>query len=192
MQTGVQGLKCIFIWHSICDFLRAKKRTDMKPKIITLIFLGLALLSACGPSTRIYSDIDDSATFDQYATYNFMDFSEGNLETITGMELERIRVAFAKELESRGLTYSEEKADVSVKIVVYHREAVRGFGYTGMYHHLERAISVDMFDNLTRKHVWHCAAVGELERDPEARAAELSSLASKIFERYPVQAVPAS
>ena len=155
------------------------------------MIFGLAFLSACGSSTRIYSDRDDSATFDQYATYNFMDFSEGNLKTITGMELERIRVAFAKELESRGLTYSEENADVSVKIVVYHREAARGFGYSGIYNYMERAISIDMFDNLSKKHVWHCAAVGELENDPEVRAAELSSQVAKIFERYPVPASPA-
>ena len=34
-----------------------------------------------------------------------MDFTEGNKKTITGMELERIRVAFARELEQRGLEF---------------------------------------------------------------------------------------
>ena len=164
----------------------------MKLKIISLGFFALLFLSACGPSISIYSDIDDSAAFDQYRTYNFMDFSEGNKETITGMELERIRVAFARELESRGLSFAEDKADVAVKIVVYHREAVRAYGYTGRYHHLERAISIDMFDNLSRNHVWHCAAVGELEIDPEVRATELTSLVTRIFERYPVQAATAN
>ncbi len=160
----------------------------MKLKILSLGILALLFLSACGPSIKIYSDIDDSAAFEQYISYNFLDFSEGNKKTITGMELERIRVAFAKELESRGLTYAEEKADVAVQIVVYHREAVSSYGYTGMYHHMERAISIDMYDNLSRNHVWHCAAVGELENDPEVRAAELTILAAKIFERYPIPA----
>ncbi len=155
------------------------------------MIIGLAFLSACGPSTRIYSDVDDSATFDQYATYSFMDFSEGNLKTITIMELDRIRGAFAKELESRGLTFSEEKADVSVKIVVYHREAARGYGYSGIYNYMERAISIDIFDNLSKKHVWHCAAVKELENDPEVRAAELPDQVAKIFERYPIPAASA-
>jgi len=164
----------------------------MKPKIIVLIALSLTLLSACGPSTRIYYDVDESAPFEQYASYNFLDFSEGNKKTITGMELERIRVAFARELESRGLTFSEEKADVSVKIVVYHREAVKSYAYSGRYHHLERALSIDMFDNLSRNHVWHCAAVGELQNDPEARAAELTQQVAKIFERYPIQVKPES
>jgi len=153
-----------------------------------LFILSMVVLSACGPSMRVYSDIDDTATFDQYTTYNFIDFTEGNKKTITGMELERIRVAFAKEIENRGLAYSEKDGDVSIKITVYHRQAARGYGYGGIYHHMERAISVDMYDNLSRKHIWHCAAVGELEYDPDQRAAGLSDLAARIFERYPVQA----
>lgn len=157
-------------------------------KIIPLSILAIMLLSACGPSVRLYSDVDDTATFDQYTTYNFLDFSEGNRKTITGMELERIRVAFAKEIESRGMSFSEKDGDVSVRITVYHRQSARGYGYGGVYHHLERAISVDMYDNLSKKHIWHCAAVGELEYDPEARAAGLSELAARIFEKYPVPA----
>ena len=155
--------------------------------IIPLCILSMVLLSACGTSVSLYSDIDDSATFDQYTSYNFMDFSEGNKKTITGMELERIRVAFAKEIETRGLSFAEEVGDVSVKITVYHRQAADVSGYSGIYNYLERAISVDMYDNLSMKHIWHCAAVGELEYDPEQRAAGLPELVARIFERYPVE-----
>lgn len=160
----------------------------MTRKILTLLIHAMLVLSACGPSMRLYSDIDDTATFDQYISYNFLDFSEGNKKTITGMELERIRVAFANEIERRGLSYSEEDGDVSVKITVYHRQAARGYAYSGTYNYMERAISIDMYDNLEKKHIWHCAAVGELEYDPDQRAAGLSDLAARIFERYPVQA----
>lgn len=152
-----------------------------------LFLLSVVLLVSCGPSVRLYSDRDHEIRFEQYATYNFMDFTDGNKNTISGMELERIRVAFARELESRGLTFSEENPDVSVRIIVYHREAVRGVGYSGMYHHMERALSIDMYDNHSMKHVWHCAAVVELEPDPERRAEELPLLVERIFERYPVR-----
>jgi hypothetical protein len=150
-------------------------------------FLYMVLLSSCGPSIRLYSDTNAAAMFDQYKTYNFLDFSEGNKKSITGMELEQIRIAFARELESRGLSYANEDADVSVQIIIYHREAVRRYAYTGRYHHLERAIAFDMYDNQSRQHVWHCAAIGELEYDPEQRAAELPLLVAKMFERYPVR-----
>jgi hypothetical protein len=186
------GFRQPYFRGTVFVIFKLEKGTDMKLKILTLGFFALVFLSACGPSTRIYSDIDDSAAFDQYASYNFMDFSEGNKKTVTGMELERIRVAFARELESRGFAFAEKNADVSVKIVIYHREAVRSYGYTGRYHHLERAISIDMFDNQSRNHVWHCAAVGEIEYDPEARSAELTSLVAMIFERYPIQATSAN
>ena len=159
----------------------------MAPKLFPIIILSV-LLSACGPSVRLYSDIDDSATFDQYTSYHFMDFTEGNKKTITGMELERIRVVFAKEIETRGLSFAEKGGDVSIKITVYHRQAASGSGYSGEYNYLERAIAVDMFDNQSMKHIWHCAAVGELEYDPDQRAAGLSEVVAKIFERYPIQA----
>lgn len=149
------------------------------------VFIFSLLLSSCGASVRLYSDIDDSANFDQFTSYNFMDFSDGNKKTITGMELERIRVAFAKEVETRGLSFVEKDGDVSIKITVYHRQAASGYGYSGVYNYMERAIAVDMFDNQSMKHIWHCAAVGELEYDPDQRAAGLPELVTKIFEKYP-------
>ena len=45
-----------------------------------------------------------------------------------------------------------------------------------------------MFDNQSMQHIWHCAAVGELEYDPGMRAEGLSEVVARIFERYPVQA----
>ena len=117
-----------------------------------------------------------------------MDFSEGNKKTITGMELERIRVAFAKVVETRGLSFADKDGDVSIKITVYHRQAASGSGYSGVYNYMERAVAVDMFDNQNMNHIWHCAAVGELEYDPDQRAAGLPELVAKIFERYPIQA----
>jgi hypothetical protein len=159
----------------------------MRRKFGFLSLLSLVLLASCGPSVRLYSDRDHETSFEQYETYNFIDFSDGNKRTISGMELERIRVAFARELESHGLSFSEENPDVSVKIIVYHREASRGIGYSGIYHHMERALSIDMYDNHSMKHVWHCAAVEELQPDPERRAEELPLVVARMFERYPVR-----
>lgn len=117
-----------------------------------------------------------------------MDFTKGNKETMTGMELERIRVAFARELERHGLNFVEEKGDVSVKITVYHRQAMDGYFYSHWRNnYMERAIAVDMYDNNSRKHVWHGAAVGELDYNPERRANRLPEVAAEIFQKYPVQ-----
>lgn len=162
----------------------------MKRVFIPFLIISLVALAGCGSSVRIFSDIEDTANFEQYGTYSFLDFTEGNRKTITQMELERIRVAIARELEKRGLEYLEKEGDLSVQITVYHREAKdRYYAYPGAYNYMERAIEVDMYDNRTRKHVWHCAAVGELVYDPAKRAERLPEVAAKMFENYPVEAI---
>ena len=158
----------------------------MKRIIIYISLLGM--LAGFGAPVRIYTDVDQTGNFETYATYSFLDFTEGNKKTITGMELERIRVAFARELEQRGLRFVEEAGDVSVQITVYHRQGMDPYYYAPHRRsYMERALAIDMYDNLNRKHVWHCTAVGELVYDPELRAEKLPELVAKIFEAYPVQ-----
>jgi hypothetical protein len=160
----------------------------MKRIFIPFLVASLFILAGCSAPVRIYTDIAESANFEQYSTYNFLDFTEGNKKTITQMERERIRVAIARELEERGLDFVEKGADVSVQITVYHREARNHFyGYPGVYHYMQRAIAVDIYDNRTRDHVWHSAAVGQLDYDPGERAERLPEVAEKIFQDYPVK-----
>jgi hypothetical protein len=140
----------------------------MKRKWIIFPLGAFWLLAGCSAPVRIYSDVDDSGDFGNYSTYSFLDLTEGNLKTISGMELERIRVAFAREIEQAGFRFSEKEADVSVQITVYHRQNSDPYPYNPYgYNYMERAISVDMYDNHSKKHVWHCAAVGELVYDPK-------------------------
>lgn len=156
--------------------------------IILLGVISLGFLSGCGASVRIYSDKDESARFDQYATYSFLDFTEGNKETVSEIELNRIRTAFAREIEKRGLKFveMEREGDVSVQVTVFHRQAMDNDYYSPRrYVYMERALAVDFYDNQTLTHVWHGAAVGELVYDPTERAGELPTVVAKIFERYP-------
>lgn len=127
--------------------------------IFALLIVGF--LTGCTNELRIYSDLEETAPFQSYQTYTFLDFTDGNKKTITGMELERIRVSFAREIEQKGLRFSEDSPDLTVQITVYHREAMdRGYYYSPSRSYMERAIAVDFFDTRTKKHVWHCAAVG--------------------------------
>lgn len=156
--------------------------------LLGVIFLGI--LSGCGPSVRIHTDQDDSARFDQYVTYSFLDFTEGNKKTISEIELNRIRTEFAREIESRGLKFTEKEkdGDVSVQITVFHRQAMDNNSRSPRrYAYMERALAVDFYDNQTMTHVWHCAAVGELVYDPTERAYELPKVVAKIFEKYPLK-----
>jgi len=153
-----------------------------------LAVVSAVILTSCASSVRIYTDLEDTAPFESYKTYTFLDFTDGNKKTITGMELERIRVAFAREMENRGFEFSEVSPDVTVQITVYHRQASdRSYYYYQTRSFMERAIALDMFDVRTQKHVWHAAAVGELNGDPANRAENFPKVATAIFEKYPTQ-----
>ena len=151
----------------------------------------LLLLTGCGNSFRVYQDLDPAAAFDQYETYSFLDWTEGNKKTITGIELERIRAQFARELEKKGLRYQQDSSDVKVKITVYFREANRPtygyyYGYyPASYGYIERALAVDSFEGATKKHIWHSAAVGAVGRTPEKRAEELPGQVEEMFKSFP-------
>jgi len=157
-------------------------------KRIYFLLVAIALvLGGCGNAFRVYHDVDTSADFDQYQTYTFLDWTDGNKKTITGIELERIRAQFAKELEAKGLTYVPEGGDLKVKVTVYFRNARdRHYGYyPGSYNYIERALAVDIFEGASKKHIWHSAAVGEVGRTPEVRAEDLPEQISEMFEKYP-------
>jgi hypothetical protein len=159
-------------------------------KKINLLFVPLLLLvTACGSAFRVYHDLDPSANFDQYKTYSFLDFTEGNKKTITGIELERIRTSFARALEAKGLEYQEDASDIKVQITVYFREASDlsyGWHYPSSYNYIERALAIDIFEGSTKKHIWHGAAVGQVGRTSEERTEELPLQVEKILASYPV------
>ncbi|MEX0988400.1 MAG: DUF4136 domain-containing protein [Bacteroidales bacterium] len=175
----------------------------MKKLIIALIPV-IFLLSGCGNSFRVYHDLDPEADFSQYSTYSFMDWSDGNKKTITGMELERIRASFARELEKKGLAFKDAGADLQVKITVYFREAKSpqygpiypdyhfyhpfhySYPYPSTYNFIERALVVDIYDTSNNRHVWNSAAVGEVGRSPEIRAEDLPKQVARMIEELPV------
>lgn len=158
-------------------------------KYIIFILPVVLLLTGCGNTFRVYHDADPAADFDQYRTYAFLDWTEGNKKTITGIELERILAQFARELEKKGLSYQPEGADLQVKITVYFREAsepTRGYYYyPASYRYIERALAVDIFESGTKKHIWHSAAVGAVGTTPEKRAEQLPGQVSEMLKTLP-------
>lgn len=159
-------------------------------KQLALVIVSVALLlTGCGNAFRVYHDLDMETDFSQYKTYSFLDWTDGNKKTITGMERERIRAVFARQLEDMGFDYMNEGGDMQVKITVYFREAKRfsyGFYYPDSYNYIERALAVDIFERGTKKHIWHSAAVGEIGRTPMERAEELPEQVAEMFEAFPV------
>ncbi|MEZ5069769.1 MAG: DUF4136 domain-containing protein [Bacteroidales bacterium] len=154
------------------------------------LVLGLFLgPTSCGPSVRLYSDTEETGTFETYHTYTFQEFSEGNKKTISAQELEALRTNIARELEKRGFDYAPEGGDVSVRVTVYHRNGYAPYPGYRMRPETQRAIAVDMYENRRKLHVWHAAAVGPVVYDAEKRTDQFPEVAARIFQRYPVPAM---
>jgi len=171
-----------------------------------IFFVGVAisafLMAGCASSVRVFHDMDTATDFSKYNSYNFLEWTEGNLKSINQLEREKIKTAFARELESHGLVYKPDGADLSVQITVYHREKKQfqstypyypyyspyyyGYG-PRVYNYLERAIAVDIYDNEIKKHIWHSAAVGELDNNPQKREERLPLIADKMLRDFPKQ-----
>lgn len=157
--------------------------------IIPGLFL-ILILSGCGSSARVFHDMDPSARFDQYKTYSFLDWTDGNMRTVSEIERENIRVAMAREIELMGLSYQEENPDLKIEINVYFRSSRSHYHYRYGYPgrsltSTERALTTDIFEGTSKKHIWHSAAVGIESRSQEKRAEELPELMSRMFEDYP-------
>lgn len=151
----------------------------------------LLLLAGCGSSVRVFHDLDPDAAFDQYKTYSFLEWTDGNIRTISDMDRERMRVAIARELEAKGFAFKESDSDVKIQITVYFRNTGRDYGhyygFPGMgTNYMERTIAVDMFEGDSKKHIWHSAAIGNDSSDPQYWDTELPEIAMKLFEDYPV------
>lgn len=149
----------------------------------------MLLLHSCGNAFRVFHDQDPTVAFDQYSTYSFLDWTDGNLNVISGMELERIRTAVARELEKKGLEYQPDGADLKVKITVYFREKrdhSYSFYYPRSYNYIEQALAMDLFDAESKKHIWHSAVVGEVGKTPEIRAEKLPVQVAEMLEEFPL------
>lgn len=156
---------------------------------ITSIFVVL-FLSGCGSSVSVYHDLDPSATFDQYKTYSFLRWTDGNIRTISEADRELMRVAIAREIEGMGYTFQAKDADIKIQLTVYFQvprsRYHHNYGYIGpVYRGRERALSVDLFEGTSKKHVWHSAAVGFVGSTLKDGPDELPSVAAKLFEEYP-------
>ena len=173
----------------------------MNKPFLVIVAVAAMMLSGCAGSVRIFHDQDPTADFTNYSSYNFLPWTEGNQKSVNEIERERIQVAFAREIERRGLVFKPDGADLSIQITVLHRERndvypSYRYGYyrpyygsPGVYNSLERALTLDIYDNSARKHIWHSAAVGELEYDAQKRDEQMPVVVGKMLADFPLGSI---
>ena len=99
---------------------------------VFLLVAMAALLSACSSGLKVRSDIDPSADFSQYKTYNFFEPMgiEGGLNSpIFG---EHYRAALSSELGQRGYTKADNP-DLLINVTMRTDDRVRIRSYTSPY-----------------------------------------------------------
>ena len=173
----------------------------------------LALLGACASGPRIRTDVDPSANFANYRTYNFaseLGTDRAGYSTLITADFKR---AVGREMEARGYVLSESP-DLLVNFFTSARDATSvqstpvmvGVDYyryrNGLYvawplygndvrttRYRIGTASVDVVDAARKQLVWEGTAEGRLSRGAEKDPGPaIDKVVAEIFERYPARA----
>jgi hypothetical protein len=178
-----------------------------------ILFLLVALLTACAAGPRIRTNSDPSANFAVYRTYNFaseLGTDRAGYSTLITSDFKR---AVSREMEARGYKLAENP-DLLVNFFTSVRDAssvrsmpmVVGVDYyryrNGLYvawplyandvstvHYKVGTASIDVVDAARKQLVWEGTAEGRLssraQKDP---GPAIDKVVAEIFERYPAKA----
>jgi hypothetical protein len=177
-----------------------------------LITLGL-LLAACATGPRVRTDLDPSANFTLYRTYNFAPETGTDRAGYSTLITARFKQAVSREMEARGYRLAESP-DLLVNFFTSVRDAtsvqsapvVVGVDYyryrNGLYvawplygndvstvHYRVGTASIDVVDAARKQLIWEGTAEGRLNsralKDP---GPVIEKAVKEIFERYPARA----
>jgi hypothetical protein len=179
-------------------------------KFIPLIML---VLAACASGPRIRTDLDPSANFTVYRTYNFASELGTDRAGYSTLITSHFKRAVSREMESRGYTLAENP-DLLVNFFASVRDAssvqstpvVVGMDYyryrSGLYvawplyandvrtvRYKIGTASIDVVDAAKKQLIWEGTAEGRLSsRAQDDPGPTIDKTVAEIFERYPARA----
>ncbi len=167
--------------------------------LILLTFTGF--LMSCS-SVRVTSDYDKSVDYLQYKTYAF--YKDGiDKVKIHDLDKKRILKAIEKELQTKGMTTSENP-DLLVNIFTEATERIDvnqwnygygwGWGPFGMgvnnssvSRTTEGTLYIDLIDGKKKELVWQGVGEGVLTKNIDKKEERINEFVNKILEKYPPQ-----
>ena len=182
-----------------------------------LLFFIATLLSACSSTLQVRSDVDPSADFSQYRSYDFfspMGIEGGYNSPIFG---EHFRAAISRELNQRRYRQNE-KPDLLVNVTIRSDDRVKMTSYTAPYmsgayysrpggaHYgsslgvgvgvsqratkvTEASVFIDLVDTEQHKVVWQGVAVLDVTDKVAQRLRDaIYTAVNEVFKQYPNQA----
>ena len=115
----------------------------MKKTVLFCLGFALLLLFNSCSSIKVVSDVDKTADWSSYKTFQYYGWAEESDKILTRFDRERIENAFADEFSKRGLKLVEEEGDLLVVLFVVIEQKTQktattthmgGGGYYGDYY----------------------------------------------------------
>ncbi len=179
------------------------------PAVVALLAL---LLGACA-TIQTGSHYDESTNFGAYETFSWIDdepyVADGASPRISPLTQSKIAAAIRAQLEQKGYSFVAERdgADFVVAFTVGTRDRIRVESYpvefrayrgwhiygshyyvreTRVHSYTEGTLGVDIFDNASRKPVWHGWAEKTItESDRRDPSAAIEEGVGMLFEAFP-------
>ena len=184
-------------------------------KILNYIILVtlLILVSACS-SVKVVADMDQSVDFSKYETYSFLGWQDDSDKILNDFDKKRIRDAFIKEFEARGLKPVPENGDMAVSLFIVVDQKTSTTAYTNYYgggyggysryrggwgygyasttysesDYLEGTLVMDVFDGTSKNQVWQGIATSTVSENPDKREKTIPNKINALMKKFPVQA----
>ena len=115
-------------------------------KNVLVILMAAFVLGGCS-SIKVVSDVDSSADFTQYKTFEYYGWLEDSDKLLNDLDKRRFEAAFGDEFKARGLELVEEGGDLVVALFIVTQQKTQttahtssmgggyGGGYGGYYGH---------------------------------------------------------
>lgn len=173
----------------------------------------LLVASACGPTLKVTSDYDKTASFSSYNTFALYD-PAGSKSPISQLNRERLENAVRSQMTAKGYTASTDTsaADLLVNIVTVAKEGqsvsanTDYYGYGGFYRpyywgggmgmassnttfnvdkYIDGSVIIDVVDRKTRRLLWEGTGNSEIDGPLKDPDTKIPQAVAKIMASYP-------
>lgn len=178
--------------------------------------VALVFVYGCASAPNTISNVAPGADFSNYSTFGFLSVLSTDKENYESMESNFLKVAVAREMDRRGLTYSEAP-DLIVNFYIHTQEKIRsrsvpttsayydfrdpfydpwggygmGMGYeTRIDQFTEGTLNIDVVDADTKKLVWEGAVSGRItQKDLKRLEQTIDEAVGVIMVNFPLAPV---
>lgn len=173
----------------------------------------MLVITACGPTVKVTSDYDRSATFANYRTFALYD-PAGQQGSVSQLNRERIENAVGAQMVAKGYAQTNDTstADLLVNILTVTKEGksvsanTDYYGYGGFYRpyywgggmgmassnttfnvdkYIDGSLIVDVVDRQTRRLLWQGTGNSEIDGQLKDPDKFIPEAVAKIMSSYP-------